>query len=498
LEEGTEPAPTLPGGRFRTGKARWASGLFLACLLVSLAAVNGHVSVDERFVADEWYLLATNMRTYGVLGFGDQPSALRAPAYPALVALVLVPIRKRSESLAAVPWLIAAHPIRLAGAYGATTPRAVYEVQAVLLAAAAALFFLWLAELLPLPYALAGGALLGMNPYCLVLTGTQSYAVLHLLGLCAGGFLLERAWAAGGAVAFGLTGAFWGLVALVTPATLLLPLFVGCALLLRRGGSGLRPAVAFAVGMCGVLAPWTARNYVATGRFVPVTADFWASVSASTYAPFTPDPFHPIATRISASPETLAIVREVTHASSFSLVAYRRNLMAFEDAFRHAALGNIRARPEIFLGNVLANARSFACDIDSVLIDVFEFSQENPLLSVPPWLYQAGSGGPHGVHGREFALFFGLLSSLAAGGLATALLLRSQAGTLTLATLLCLVLARATSGVDIRDYYQKVPFVLLYAFCLLGEWGRGGARAPRLLALGLLFGGLVLTAITLR
>jgi hypothetical protein len=73
-----------------------------------------------------------------------------------------------------------------------------------------------------------------------------------------------------------LCGGLSGLTVLIRPSTLFFLLLATTWLLWRR-----RPALALslAIGACGVVAPWTARNYREYGRFVAVATEggvtFW-------------------------------------------------------------------------------------------------------------------------------------------------------------------------------------------------------------------------------
>ena len=69
-------------------------------------------------------------------------------------------------------------------------------------------------------------------------------------------------------------GAAWGLACLVKPALLLFPLAAALVYRMRdRGHSYWLPrAGLYLVGTLALVAPWTLRNYLITGRLVPVSA----------------------------------------------------------------------------------------------------------------------------------------------------------------------------------------------------------------------------------
>ena len=142
------------------------------------------------------------------------------------------------------------------------------------MAAAATLLFVWLAGWLRPELALAAAILFGLSPLTVAWVGMLHYAALHLLGLVAAMWALQRAFLAPERRRFMLlTGALVGLLTLVRPVTLVLPAFAFVALLVRARGSwrpALRATALLTLGMAAVILPWTARNYAVSGRFVPV------------------------------------------------------------------------------------------------------------------------------------------------------------------------------------------------------------------------------------
>jgi hypothetical protein len=204
--------------------------------VVSFSAVTLHYTIDERYLSDEWYFLGANLRTFGVIGFGDKPTALRPPGYPAIIALALL-TRERPD-LVRFPDAVSAHPMLLVGAFGALMPRSVYCVHAILWALGAASLFLWLSLVVRLPVAIAATLVAFLNPYGLVLVGTQGYAVAHVCGIALGGLALEAFLGRPSPGAAFASGALWGAVTLLRPVTLILPPFVWA--MPASGGSPVR------------------------------------------------------------------------------------------------------------------------------------------------------------------------------------------------------------------------------------------------------------------
>jgi 4-amino-4-deoxy-L-arabinose transferase-like glycosyltransferase len=93
-----------------------------------------------------------------------------------------------------------------------------------------------------------------------------------------------------------LPGALLGLTTLTRPEYLPFVALFGLLALLRvawrhprglRGGlpGGIAAAALLVAAFCGVLAPWTARNYVVLDRFVPVTTGGGKALFVATYLP---------------------------------------------------------------------------------------------------------------------------------------------------------------------------------------------------------------------
>jgi Dolichyl-phosphate-mannose-protein mannosyltransferase len=160
------------------------------------------------------------------------------------------------------PWFVGA----LVAAFGG--PEAVKWAQATLGALLAPLLFLIGTRAFGDRVGLAAGALAAVYPelvwYCahfwseIVFVTLLWWAFERLLASEGG-----SAWAAAGA------GALWGLATL-SRETVLFFVPLACLWLARGSSSGGRRAAAFLLAATAVIAPWTARNAIVTGAFVPV------------------------------------------------------------------------------------------------------------------------------------------------------------------------------------------------------------------------------------
>ncbi len=139
---------------------------------------------------------------------------------------------------------------------------------------------------------LAGALLAATYPAFIDNTGRLLAEPVALFWLPAA--MLAFFWASDGgrAARWLLPGALLGLTTLTRPEYLpFVAVFAALALLRvwRGHGAGLRGGVVagllLMVAFCGVLAPWTARNYLVLDRFVPVTTGGGKALFVATYLP---------------------------------------------------------------------------------------------------------------------------------------------------------------------------------------------------------------------
>jgi hypothetical protein len=480
-----------PIGRRR---AAWCSVLFFLSFGAAVSIPLHNKPILFCYLSEEWYWFGANLRLFGVVGFGNNPLVLRPPLYPAVVAAALLPL---SPEQPLQPGEAEADPALLQGSFGSDGIEMVYFAHAALLAASAALLYLWLSGIVEEHYAVGAGAFLGLNPFSLVLVGNLSYPIAHIFAVVLGGFLLDRAVRDARFRPLLACGVVWGLATLLRPVTLVLPPFVFGALLLRqkwrRAAAG---ALAFSLGMAATVAPWTLRNALVARTFVPVSAQAGAALWVATLQPWGRDPNHFRWYTAFDSPGLKPILEGVTGKAKYDYFRYVRNVVPLEEAFRKAALVNLRRRPDAYLRNVMSSFVSFNWDIDAVLLDVFDDVQAGGAAGCPPsWLLQVSGTPPLVTSSRRvFEVLFRVLTLLGAAGLLLGLSERRQDLAAPLALYACFAVAHSITWMDLRYYYVKIPCVLVFCAVALDCLERKAAgrllRPTRIFAAVLLATGL--------
>jgi len=455
-----------------------ASNAFVAVVLFTLTLSVAAFSVQQRRplgdvarLTDEWYVLGLNLATVGTLGLEDEPILLRPPGYPFFIAAALR--------------LVAGKPQALNWGYWERGLHAVYLAQAFVLAATAAVLYLWQARFLRRSVAVTAALAFGLNPYSVVLTGLLHYDVLHLFFLVSGGWALGSAFAATAPVRswpWLRAGLVLGLATLVRPVTLLLPALVLLALWARRGSSrrsALRPAALFAAGLVIVVAPWTVRNYAVSGRVIPVNDQAWAAIWGSTTKPLGIHPNH--YKWASLRTELSQVFLRVSGRSDFDYVAYVRSGEAYEAAFREEALRNLRRSPGVYLQNAVSGLLAYGLHINSVFIKAFQYKQTAGVPAETSWFV---IGHPQdfypGGASTTFSAYAFLMTALAGGGIVVACKGRDSRALGPGMVFACLALAHAISYMDLMYYYQRLPFLFMFSSFLV-EWSQDRElRLPRL------------------
>lgn len=468
--------PTSP----RASRRKAALGLFLLSLATGAWSLATHRQLEGLGgMVDEWFLVGLNLRVHGTLGIeAGRPDVVLAPGYPIFAAGV--------AALSPAPEAVTA-------SYLGRSMGLLFVAQAVLLAASSAALFLWLSPRFGTAAALAAGAILGTNPYTVALVGLLHYDVLHIAFLVVGSWALQEAYDRREASSwlFGVAGLVWGAATLVRPVTLILPFFVGGGLLLVDRGRPrrvLRGASAFVLGMTLVVAPLTIRNHSLTGRWVPVNAEGWMALWGSTVRELGLHPNHYSWGELYAD-DFLPIFRRVTGETAYSRHAFIEHTLALDDAFREAALANIRERPRVYATNCLRSFAAFNLGLNSVLVRVFQHLQRTPVWPSQDWFAVGHSQDflPRPV-GTGIDLFFGLLTFLAGWGVVAAAI-RGDPGVLAAAVVYaCICAAHSLVYMDLMYYYAKVPFLLAFAAAALarlpkreGNWAATGLASLSLL-----------------
>ena len=241
--------------------------LFAALMVIRLGVATAlDASLDISKNVDIYGSLASNLAEGN--GFvhtaGDRPILWRTPLYPAFLAGLFLVFGIENE----LAVLIAQ------SALDATTALLIWWIGARLFSSRVGLA----AAALYAAYPLSAYFSLRMLPEPLFTLGLVSFVAVHMKAM-------ERPRVS----IYGLLGVVGGLVTLIKPVTIALIPFLGLAILVqrRRALVSALPYVFGMVIMFGVTVfPWTLRNYVVSGQFVPVAtgggAALWTGTHLST------------------------------------------------------------------------------------------------------------------------------------------------------------------------------------------------------------------------
>jgi hypothetical protein len=456
---------------------------FLAVVVFVLCAGLGVGSVLTRpqlgtmgGVTDEYFALGAKLWVNGTLGpSAGQPSALRAPGYPALVAALLHLTLGDPASVDVAHMTVRGH-------------LAVGLVQAIVLAGAAVLLFLWLSARVDAIIAASLAVVFGAGPYSLVAVGTLHYGLVHMAFMVAGCWLLDRALAVPSPARLALAGAVWGLAGLVRPVTLLLPAFVLLALLWQRVPplQAARRTALLGAAMASVLLPWTVRNYHVTHRLVPVTDNNWVTLWGQTVRPLDRDPNRYVWFDLYTA-DLMPVMARVTGSTGFDYEQYVERLGEIEDVFRAEALANLKRQPLVYASNVVHTAASLLTEPTPILLSAFRqvkldaASLQGPhgTVLVPQTWFQRGAPQP------TLPPLMLLLSNLAvlvllglAGAGAVVALRRPDPPGLALLTVGgCVLATHALVFMHLMHYYVRWPIASALAALALQALAERGAGA---------------------
>jgi len=415
-------------------------------------------------LVDEWFFVGMNLRISGTLGIlPGQADVVLAPGYPIFVSAVAA---------------LAGRPADTSG-YFVRCLDTLFLAQALLLAGAAAMLFLWLSRRVAGGVALASALVLGTNPYCVLLTGLLHYDVLHIFCLVATCWVWQLALDDPGRRPTRMlwSGLLWGVSTLIRPVTLVFPPFALAALLVRERGSmgrALARCSLLVLGMVVVIGPYTLRNHRVTGRWVAVNAEGWMAVWASTVRELEIDPNHYRWGELYAD-AFMPVFTRVTGQPTYTRAAFIAHNLDLEDAFRREAISNIRERPTVYLRNCARSFTSFNLQINSVFVKAFRHIQQRAVWPRQDWFtvgHPQNFGGSVGAD--AFSAFTALLTVLAFGGVWLALR-RGDAWVLAPGSAyLAICAAHTVVYMDLMYYYVKLPFLAIFAAVLLD--GLGGRR----------------------
>jgi hypothetical protein len=179
----------------------------------------------------------------------------------------------------------------------------------------------------------------------------------------------------------------------------------------------------------------------------------------------------------------LPLFGAVTGRWAYDYKAHTRHVGALEEAFRHAALKNMREQPLVYARNVAAGLWSYSVHVSSVGIKLFQRAQREPRTwRVPQEWFRVGRPQDFetSLLAPAFEWLFRLLTLLAALG--SALALRRRDDTLLAAGIVfaAMLLSHGLIYMHLMYYYSKLPLVIAAAFYGLDALGRASPRAGAL------------------
>jgi hypothetical protein len=315
----------------------------------------------------------------------------------------------------------------------------------------------------------------GCNPLLLLMAGHVSYELLHLVLVAIATLMLLKSTGAGAphdAAVFG-NGLLWGVTTLVKSVTLIAPPFVLLWAALHYGlRQGARTTAFFTAGLLLMVAPYTARNYVVTDRFIPVNAQasfaLWATSveripSGAKYLPW-------VETWFASGMKTFT---EVTGAPDYSLAVFEDHALELGDRFSVLATDNLRRDPAVYAYNVLHNGAVFIVDQPT------------------SWFYAKYAWPRDAGTARLVAgLSVGLMTVIGVMALVIGCVRRDPRWTLMLALFAMMWAAHAMTFLEPRYLYVKLPTMFAgFVLACVGasadgraSWRRGAVSVATLAA----------------
>jgi hypothetical protein len=304
----------------------------------------------------------------------------------------------------------------------------------------------------------------GCNPLMVVLVGYIHYDILHVGLSVLVGLLLVRTFASHTASPRWalLAGIAGGTLTLVRPMTLLEPAFLALALglLVKMAGSS-RTWLAWAVfslAMAATIAPKTWSNYVRTGQFIPVNAQFWSQLW-----PMFEEPIKLTSENypwISLVPRRLAplVAKRIGSANPEEGNGIIHPL-TIESICRSRVRELIPTRCGLYCSNFVHNAVFFLTGDSRLRIRSFVFLQIQDIYIHPTtWATDFFIGSSALLH------VCGVL------GLALGLWRRDPTVTILASLFICLWLVHSMVYLDYRFVYVKFPFMLWFTGYLMSEY----------------------------
>ena len=457
----------MNGSAERRPAARWAAAVAFAATLFAVSwSLLGHRQLgDLQGLSDVWLRVAVDSAKLGDLGLAGEVTVFKPPGYPAFLRAVL--------------WVVSHVPARVVAAMAVSTEGdaqlqalggPIYWAHGLFLALGAAALCLWLSRSMPTSLALAGALCFGVNPYVLTYVGTPHYAIPYMALIVVSCWATERALAARANDWLPLltAGLLWALATLVRPVTLLLGPFLLAAFVWHHWPH-LRTALRRAAVTVGVLylalGPWTARNYVLTGRIIPVNAQAWLNTWAAVQVSSAPDP-NRYRWKLIRRPFKRLLKRvapETPNTDPFNL----QDNLRVEDAARRSVFVHLRRSPGVYLRNAVGSFYSYHVHVNSILIGLYAFIQK-PGVRLKSWYWPGQSQEVYASPIADaFVQLLRGLSLLALGGLIWSLRRDGPPLLGALAVHCCLAVAHSITWMDLMYYFTKWPFVVVFAFAFL-------------------------------
>jgi hypothetical protein len=458
--------------------------VFLASLLVAIVAVVEMPALGAMGgTTDEHFALGLKLRVTGTIGLSaEEPTSLRPPGYPALVAAATAALAPPPSKVPAVVFDRAAE-------------QAVYFAQALLLAIGSTLLYLWLRPSAGTWLSAAAALAFATCPAALVLCTLLHYSILHAAMLIAVCVAVDRALTSGTDRATVVAGLLTGAANLVRPVTLWLPAFAALALWCRFGPRrAARGAVLMIVASTAVMTPWTVRNYRLTGRVLPVGDTGWITLWAQTVRPLWPDPDRYV--HFNLHWDIVRLFGAITGAPQYDYQAHVRHTGAVEQGFRADAFANIRRQPAVYAANVGRSLASLVFRSSVVYVRATDALRSRPGSrdrdAVPQeWLRPGAPDVGSEWMAVATSAALALTGLLAAVGIAWSAARREPLGLTVLAVAGCVLSTHALAFVSMMHHYLRLPFLFagaamaIQAARLRGGWVSVAAAALALTAAAL-------------
>lgn len=331
------------------GTQRYVQAVVIFLFVSAVSAF--FLSRAEPFTWEDHFQIGQNLRSAGALTIDDVPSILRPPGFPAFVSTCL--------------WTVDAFG-GLRGVQGGRSAdfdqRVVVLAHALLLGMMAAAIVVWAVPWGGPILAAALGLTASLNPYALAIANVVSYHLLFIaLILFFTLALLSLRCSASVGFPSARVGILLGLTVLVKPVALLLPLFFGPLMLLRRPGLPTAKSLSvIALGMLVVVGPYVVRNYVTFGQPIITAQSGFAFWGTSVEKIPSGEPF--LVWQDIWWKYGMPIFSKVTGSAEYSNKLLNVRAIEINHEFTRQAWQNITSSPGVYAHNVLHNFVSFNLD----------------------------------------------------------------------------------------------------------------------------------------